>query len=203
MSLCPTCRKELVPPFDVCPDCGYTSRKGGAVSSAELSQQLSKYLCRIEEQPRPSVGEGFAPVAVFALPVVTALFVAMAVVAEAGMFWILSVAFAAWSAVVIVGKCRGTLKADEHKAAYKNVTDDIRCCIAVARKMDGNETDYTSVLDETERKLAVIESKHNAAARTVSISYIALFSVIILSLCYALYAICMLVYAQPTEAMAA
>lgn len=90
MAQCPRCKEDMPQLSKVCSVCGYVMSDDGKTPTAEeFVTTLTLLLHDIKMIPRPSFMKSMGQLSFITLPLVALYLLLMALVSEAGLFWIL------------------------------------------------------------------------------------------------------------------
>lgn len=165
----------------ICPVCGYAVDGDGAnCSASEFADRLEETLRDIKAIPRPSFLKGMNALSVVMLPLLTLFLLAAAVISEAGLFWILTALFGAWSLVVIVLKLTGNLGNDRRNRRFAQLKNDYEYRLRLARREFGKSREVAALLNEISAEIEMIEADRKAAARRNLLIWLGILAVIVL-----------------------
>ncbi len=178
---CPRCKEDMPLLSKICPVCGYAVDGGGTnCSASEFADQLEETLRDIKAIPRPSFLQGMNALSVVMLPLLTLFLLAAALISEAGLFWILTALFGAWSVAVIVMKATGNLGNDRRNRRFAQLKNDYEYRLRLARREFGKNREVASLLNEISAEIGMIEADRSAASRRNLLIWLGILAVIVL-----------------------
>lgn len=165
----------------ICPTCGYVEEgkeDDNILSPNEVVTVLERILHAIKDIPQPSFAREMGHLSYITLPILAVFSLVMAVISEAGLFWILFLLFAVMAVVALVRKGRGTLgnaPFNRRLAEYKN---DFQYFQRKAERDFGKSREVSSLVEEISGQISSIEAKRKSA----SSRYSAIWGVLILAI---------------------
>lgn len=164
MAQCPRCKEDMPLLSKICPVCGYVEEGGeDGMSVSQLVSKLEGTLREIKAQPEPSLGQGMGRLAFVIWPLVALFMLAMALVSEAGLFWILFIIFLIVALVAIIKKGKGSSKTAKADKQFMLLKHDFEHTERLARHSFGKSREVTSLIDEIGDQIKKIEKRRRAS----------------------------------------
>ena len=169
---CPTCGEELPLLSKVCPVCGCVIEDPqGGVSAVACVEALEAILGEIKALPMPSFGQKFKELQVVFCPLLSVLCFTMALITEAGLFWILSAAFLTAGVIFII--VRITAKSfKRYKIKFEKEMNS-------ARRLFGKNREMGKELERLSQELAAIEITRETMRRRNTILWVIIVVVLV------------------------
>lgn len=166
MAQCPRCKEDMPLLSKVCPVCGYVMADDGKTPTAdEFVTTLNLFLHDIKIIPQPSFMKSMGQLSFITLPLVAVYLLIMALVSEAGVFWILFGIFVILSLWVIVKKAKGKLGNEPFNRVFNKLKVDYEFHEQMAKMHFGQHREVAGVLTDISAQIAAIEEKRNAGNR--------------------------------------
>ena len=150
----------------ICPVCGYVADEDeNRPSATELADTLEEILQAARSLPAPSFSRSMGQLSVVMLPLLTLFLLLMALISEAGIFWIATILFALGSIVAIILKICGRIgngRADRNFAELKN---NFEFTARMARRDFGKSREVNNLLTEITERIREIEQERRSASR--------------------------------------
>lgn len=156
---CPTCGEELPLLSKVCPVCGCVieNPQDGGMNAVACVETLDAILGEIKALPMPSFGQKFKELQVVFCPLLSVLCLTMALITDAGLFWILAAAFLI--AGVIFMMVRVTAKSfNRYKIEFEKEMNS-------ARRLYGKNREMGKELERLSREMTDIEMTRETMRR--------------------------------------
>ena len=164
--ICPQCKEEMPLLSRICPVCGYVADEDeNRPSATELADTLEEILLAARSLPAPSFSRSMGQLSVVMLPLLTLFLLLMALISEAGIFWIATILFALGSIVAIILKICGRIgngRADRNFAELKN---NFEFTARMARRDFGKSREGNNLLTEITERIREIEQERRSASR--------------------------------------
>jgi len=164
--ICPQCKEEMPLLSRICPVCGYVADEDeNRPSATELADTLEEILLAARSLPAPSFSRSMGQLSVVMLPLLTLFLLLMALISEAGIFWIATILFALGSIVAIILKICGRIgngRADRNFAELKN---NFEFTARMARRDFGKSREVNNLLTEITERIREIEQERRSASR--------------------------------------
>lgn len=164
--ICPQCKEEMPLLSRICPVCGYVADEDeNRPSATELADTLEEILQAARSLPAPSFSRSMGQLSVVMLPLLTLFLLLMALISEAGIFWIATILFALGSIVAIILKICGRIgngRADRNFAELKN---NFEFTARMARRDFGKSREVNNLLTEITERIREIEQERRSASR--------------------------------------
>jgi len=164
--ICPQCKEEMPLLSRICPVCGYVADEDeNRPSATELADTLEEILQAARSLPAPSFSRSMGQLSVVMLPLLTLFLLLMALISEAGIFWIATILFALGSIVAIILKICGRIgngRADRNFAELKNTFE---FTARMARRDFGKSREVNNLLTEITERIREIEQERRSASR--------------------------------------
>lgn len=163
MAQCPRCKEEMPLLSKVCPVCGYVMNDGDDSPTAEeLVNRLEELLLRSKNMPKPSFAASLRNM-LFVLFLVLALyFVVLALISEAGLFWLLGIACGVVALYLLVRKLtKRTISA----GAFERLKNEYEYQERLARRSFGKNIEVSRLIKEITSEINAVEAEHLAARR--------------------------------------
>lgn len=178
MAQCPRCKEDMPLLSKVCPVCGYVVQDEGSTPTAEVFvTSLAMFLHDIKLIPQPSFWKSMGQLSFITLPIIALYLLAMALVSEAGLFWILFVVFLALSVWVIVKKAKGTLGNEAYNNLFKRLKADYEYNEQMARMHFGKNKEVATLMNDIAAQIAEIEEGRNARNRKNVLTWVVIIAV--------------------------
>lgn len=166
MAKCPKCKEELPLLSKICPVCGYVVEGGDDAPSAEdFANALEKCLYEIKEIPQPSFMRSMGQLSIIMLPLLAAYMLIIALISDAGLFWLLFLLFALLSIWVIVKKVKGKLGNDPFNKEFHSAKNAYEYYERTAKRNFGKSKEVTKLLSDISTEISGIEAQRNASSR--------------------------------------
>lgn len=194
---CPVCGEELPLLSKVCPVCGHVinGETGETPKAAEYIESLESKLSAIKKMPLPTFGQSFKDAQIILCPVFAIVCLVMALITEAGLFWIAGalfiILFAVFGIIKLVSKSFKKKKVDFYEE------------LKTAKRYFGKNREMSKELDAFSEEVEAIEKQRKALSRKNTFIWIIILAVVVA-------VICALIFkgngttssAEPTEATA-
>lgn len=163
MAQCPRCKEEMPLLSKVCPVCGYVMNDGDDSPTAEeLVNRLEELLLRSKNMPKPSFAASLRNM-LFVLFLVLALyFVVLALISEAGLFWLLGIACGVVALYLLVRKLT---KRTTSAGAFERLKNEYEYQERLARRSFGKNIEVSRLIKEITSEINAVEAEHLAARR--------------------------------------
>ena len=161
MALCPRCRKADIPLLSKkCPLCGYIV---DGEKAEEMVGTLERLLLDIKNLPKPTFIDSIREVLYIVVPVLTLYFVVLALISDAGFFWILGGAGGAASLWSAVRKIWTHFKPSANR--FQQLKNEYEYHAGVARRSFGKDGEVARLINDLSAEIAGVEAEHAAARR--------------------------------------
>ena len=169
MAQCPRCKEDLPLLSQICTVCGYVHEGSSGdddlnMSVDEFANALEVNLRDIKKIPQPSFLNSMAQLTFIIFPILAIYMLVLAVVSEAGLFWILFGLFFILSIVCIIKKARGTLGNDKFNRRFKMIKSDFEYTSRVASRKFGRNKEVSNLLADIQGEINTIEKKRRGAS---------------------------------------
>lgn len=180
MAQCPRCKEDMPLLSKICPVCGYVVEGGeGTPTAEEFVNTLEECLYEIKSIPQPSFFKSMGQLSFIMFPVLALYMLIMAMISEAGLFWVLFLIFGIFSIWTVIQKLRGQLGNTPFNNAFKALKNEYEYNERIAKHSFGKSKEVASLLSEISAQISDIEAKRNVASRKNLLIWI-----IILALCF-------------------
>ncbi len=174
---CPNCGDELPLLSKICPRCGHVINgdDGETPKAAEYISLLESKLSSIKKMPMPTFGQSFKDAQVILCPVFAILCLALALITDAGLFWIAAALFLILFIVFLIIKL-ATKSFKKKKVEFEEVMN-------TARRYFGKNREMSKELDAFSEEVESIEKKRKALSFKNTIIWIVIIAVIVIAAC--------------------
>lgn len=148
----------------VCPVCGYVVNDGEETPTAEeMADTLEELLLQIKNLPKPSFLNSMRNLLYALIPLATLYFIVLALISEAGIFWLIGGLGALISVYLIVHKviewCR------PRSCALTTLKNEYEYHARTARRSFGKNVEVSRLINEITAEIAAVDEEHRAAKR--------------------------------------
>ncbi len=165
MAKCPNCREEMPLLSKVCPACGYTEESAGTgATPAEFVHKMEGILLDVKNLPSPTFMRSMGQLAFIMLPILAVYMLAVAIISEAGLFWILFGVFLIMAIVAIVRKARGKTGNDKTDREFKALKNEMEYNKRTAMHSYGKSAEVAKVMTEINNEIDRVERSRKAAS---------------------------------------
>lgn len=180
MAQCPRCKEDMPLLSKICPVCGYVEEGDNKEQTAEeFVNALEEGLYHIKAIPEPTFVKSMGQLSFIMLPVIAIYLLLIAIISEAGLFWILFILFGILSLVAIIRKMTGNLGNDPFNRRFKEVKNVYEYNERLAKRNFGKSKEVSNLLGEISAQIADIEARRNAASRKNLLIWIIILAVCI------------------------
>lgn len=174
---CPVCGEELPLLSKVCPVCGHVinGETGETPKASEYIESLEAKLSDIKKMPMPTFGNSFKDAQVILCPVFAILCLVMALVTEAGLFWIGCALF------LLLFIVFGIIKLATKSFAKKKVEFEEE--MKTAKRYFGKNREMSKELDAFSEEIDAIEKKRKSLSRKNTIIWVIILGIIVALIC--------------------
>lgn len=166
MAQCPRCKEDMPLLSKICPVCGYVVEGDGKEQTAEeFANILEKCLRDIKAIPEPTFSKSMGQLSFVMLPVIAVYLLLVAVISEAGLFWILFGLFGIFSLIAIIRKITGNLGNDPFNRKFKELKNEYEYNERLAKRNFGKSREVSNLLAEISAQISDIETRRNVASR--------------------------------------
>ena len=156
--ICPRCKEDMPLLSKICPVCGYVVESAdGNVSADAFVKKLEDNLLELKRLPEPSVGNGLMSLTYIVYPVITFFTFLLAVLTEAGLFWIVTFVFAIMSVVKIVKKLKGKSAVDVAERQFKDIKLTAERNEREAKRNYGKNREVALLIDDISAQITKVE----------------------------------------------
>ncbi len=152
----------------ICPVCGYVAQGETAdenvVSVEELITTLERILHSVRVIPKPSFARGMAQLSYLIFPLAALFSLAVALISQAGLFWILFAVLAVCSLVAVIRKSRGKLGNDPFNRQFAEYRNDFTYFRRKAERSFGKSREVSLLVDEIAGQIDTIERERKRAS---------------------------------------
>ncbi|NDV80449.1 hypothetical protein D0T87_00475 [Bacteroides sp. 51] len=149
----------------ICPGCGYFDESDeDSYTPTEFANILEKILFEIKRIPEPSFLKGMSQLTFIIFPLLTVFMFALALISEAGLFWILGALFLIFSIIALVKKSKGTLGNDKFNKQFKEEKHAFEYYQRIAIRDFGKSREVSKLANEIEGMILDIEQKRKKAS---------------------------------------
>lgn len=179
---CPVCGEELPLLSKVCPVCGHVinGETGETPKAAEYIESLEAKLGEIKMMPMPSFGQSFKDAQIILCPIFSVVCLVMALITEAGLFWIgcalFIVCFIAFGIIKLVSK------------SFKKKKVEFEEELKTVKRYFGKNREISKELDSFVEEFEDIEKKRSALSKRNTVIWIIILAIIVFSICGILFA---------------
>lgn len=163
MAKCPRCKEEMPLLSKVCPVCGYVMNDGDDSPTAEeLVNKLEELLLRSKNMPKPSFAASLRNMLFVLFLVLAVYFIVLALISEAGLFWLLGIACGVVSLYLLVRKLT---KGSAGAGAFERLKNEYEYHERLARRSFGKNIEVSRLIKEITSEINAVEEEHRAARR--------------------------------------
>lgn len=165
----------------VCPVCGHTiDGDENHASASEAVTELESILYDIKALPEPTFAKSMGQLSLFMVPILTVLIFVMYVISAAGLFLILALLLAIWSALLIVKRVKGTLGNSEADAAFAELSNQYEYAARSLKRDYGKNREVANLLTEINEQIDHINSRRKSMRTKNLLLWAVIFGVIII-----------------------
>ena len=178
---CPVCGEELPLLSKVCPVCGHVinGETGETPKASEYIESLEAKLSHIKKMPMPTFGNSFKDAQVILCPMCAIVCLILAMLTDAGLFWIGFILFISLFVVF------GLIKLFSKSFAKKKVEFEEE--MNTAKRYFGKNREMSKELEAFSEEINDIEKKRKALSRKNTIVWIILLVLVVALICGALF----------------
>ena len=172
---CPVCGEELPLLSKVCPVCGHVvnGEDGETLKAAEYIASLESKLSAIKKMPMPTFGQSFKDMQVILCPLFAIVCLVLALVSDAGLFWIACGLFLILFIVFLIIK----LTAKSFNKKKVEFEEEMK----TAKRYFGKNREVSKELDAFSEEIDNIEKKRKALSRKNTFIWIIIAAIIIVA----------------------
>lgn len=149
----------------ICPVCGYVEEGGeDGVNVGQLVTKLEGTLREIKGLPEPSFSQGMSRLAFVIWPIATLFMLILAVISDAGFFWIFFGIFLILALVAVAKKARGKSAAAKMDKQFVLLKHDFEHNERLAKHSFGKSREVMALIDEIGEQIRKIEKNRKAMA---------------------------------------
>lgn len=164
--ICPQCKEEMPLLSRICPVCGYVADEDeNRLSATELADTLEEILLAARSLPAPSFSRSMGQLSVVMLPLLMLFLLLMALISEAGIFWIATILFALGSIAAIILKICGRIGNGRADRAFAELKNNFEFTARIARRDFGKSREVNNLLTEITERIREIEQERRSASR--------------------------------------
>lgn len=166
MAQCPRCKEDMPLLSKVCPVCGYVVQdEKNTPTAVEFVSTLALFLHDIKLIPQPSFFKSMGQLSFIMLPIIAIYLLAMALVSEAGLFWILFALFFILAIWVIIKKAKGTLGNEVFNSTFKRLKADYEYNEQIAKMHLGKNKEVAMLMNDISVQISEIERQRDVRNR--------------------------------------
>lgn len=163
MAQCPRCKEEMPLLSKVCPVCGYVVNDGDDSPTAEeLVNKLEALLLRSKNMPKPSFAASLRNMLFVLFLVLAVYFIVLALISEAGLFWLLGIVCGVVSLYLLVRKFT---KGSTGAGAFEKLKNEYEYNERIARRSFGKNVEVSRLIKDITAEISAVEAEHVAARR--------------------------------------
>lgn len=163
MAQCPRCKEEMPLLSKVCPVCGYVVNDGDDSPTAEeLVNKLEALLLRSKNMPKPSFAASLRNMLFVLFLVLAVYFIVLALISEAGLFWLLGIVCGVVSLYLLVRKLT---KGSTGAGAFEKLKNEYEYNERIARRSFGKNVEVSRLIKDITAEISAVEAEHIAARR--------------------------------------
>lgn len=148
----------------VCPVCGYVVNDGEETPTAEeMADTLEELLLQIKNLPKPSFLNSMRNLLYALIPLATLYFIVLALISEAGIFWLIGGLGALISVYLIVRKVIEWCK--PRSCALTTLKNEYEYHARTARRNFGKNVEVSRLINEITAEIAAVDEEHRVAKR--------------------------------------
>jgi len=183
--ICPQCKEEMPLLSRICPVCGYVADGNDDNTSASaLAEKLEDILHEIRHLPEPTFLLSLKKMSVFIFPSCALVLAVMAIMSEAGLFWVAAFVFAAISLVVIVSR-----KPDNSSKHFRELKNDFDHTARIARREYGRNREISALIEEISGQINEEEVSRRRVHGRNTVIWIAIFFFLAIAAVASIYAV--------------
>lgn len=165
MRFCPRCKQEMPVLSKICPMCGYFDETNeDSFNPTEFANILEKILFGIKKIPEPTFIKGMGQLTFIAFPLLALYMLALAMISEAGICWILFVLFLILGIVAIVKKAKGNLGNDKFNRQFREQKSEFEYYQRIAIRDFGKSNEVKKLVEEISGIVIDIEQRRKKAS---------------------------------------
>ena len=146
MAQCPRCKEEMPLLSKVCPVCGYVVNDGDDSPTAEeLVNKLEALLLRSKNMPKPSFAASLRNMLFVLFLVLAVYFIVLALISEAGLFWLLGIVCGVVSLYLLVRKLT---KGSTGAGAFEKLKNEYEYNERIARRSFGKNVEVSRLIKD-------------------------------------------------------
>lgn len=166
MAQCPRCKEDMPLLSKICPCCGYVIQGDGKTPTAEeFIILLAQFLHDIKIIPQPSFFKSMGQLSIITLPIISLFLLAMAIISEAGLFWILFGIFLALSIWAIIKKSKGNLGNEQFNKQFKILKTNYEYHEQIAKMHFGKNQEVAKLMNDISAQITDIEMQRDVRNR--------------------------------------
>lgn len=165
MAQCPRCKEDMPLLSKICPVCGYVEEGGeDGMSVGQFVTKLEGTLREIKAVPEPTFAQGMGRLTFIIWPLTALFMLVMALVSEAGLFWILFGIFLILAIIELAKKAGGKSKAAKLDKQFTTLKHDFDHNERLAKQSYGKSREVSALIEEIGDQIKVIEKRRKGLA---------------------------------------
>lgn len=176
---CPVCETPRLSLSKVCSCCGHVFTDDEPTPMSKTIDELDGILYELKKLPSPGVGIMMSKALVYILLILSILSVGMAIISEAGIFWILFAVFFIWWIRVFKKSSKNALQYDILKKSFTELKEKFEVKRRSAMRDYDKIDSVTRVIDDITINIDEVEAKWKSKERFCNMVWMAVVGVLI------------------------
>ena len=150
----------------ICPVCGYVEESDGGnnMGVGELVDALETNLHQIKSIPPPSFGKSMGGLTFIMFPILAVYMLLIAIISEAGLFWLLFILFLILGIVAIARKAKGKLGNDKFNRRFDETVNEFEYNKRTAERSFGKDREVAKLIGNISSEIDAVRKKRKSAA---------------------------------------
>lgn len=160
---CPECGGPMPLLSKICPACSYVGSTDTSLSAAEFTYQLEDNLYALRQIPEPTFMQGMMQLTFIIFPLLAIYVLALALISQAGIFFILFFILGICSIWALRKKMKGTLGNDGLNREFKSLKNKVEYNKRMAAHSYGKNREIWTLLQDITGQISEMEQRRKAA----------------------------------------